>query len=71
MSGLNHVLLICMGLSLGADIIYLGCNMGGMNCLHVGDGSQCFFLSMFKKLIITMHNLHDCLIQGCEIKHGQ
>ncbi len=41
-NGLNHVLLICMGSSLGANTICLGCNMGGVNCLNVGDDSQCF-----------------------------
>jgi hypothetical protein len=41
-SGLNHVFLICIRLSLGANTICLGYNMGGVNCLNVGDGSQCF-----------------------------
>ncbi len=41
MNGLNCVLLICMGLSLGVDTICLGCNMGGVNCFNVGDSSQC------------------------------
>jgi hypothetical protein len=30
-----------------------------------------FILSMFKKSMITTHNLHNCLTQGCEIRHGQ
>ncbi len=41
-SGLNHVLLICMGLSLGANTMCLSYNMGGVNYLNVGDGSQHF-----------------------------
>ncbi len=39
-SGLNYVLSICMGLSLGANTICLRCNKGGANCFNVGDGSQ-------------------------------
>ncbi len=42
MSDLNCVLLICMGSSLGANIICLGCNMGGVNYFNDGDGSQRF-----------------------------
>jgi hypothetical protein len=69
MIGLNHVLFICMGLSLGADTIYLGCNMGGMNCLNVGDGSQCFSYQCSKSWL--PHSLCNCLTQGREIRHGQ
>jgi len=68
-SGLNPVLLICMGSSLGVDTICLGCNMGGD--LNVGDGSQCFSCRCSKKSTIIMHNLHDCLTEDCGIKHGQ
>jgi hypothetical protein len=32
---------------------------------------QTFLLSTFKKSIITMHSLCNCLIQGCGIMHGQ
>jgi hypothetical protein len=42
MSGLNRVLSICMGSSLGAKTICLGCNLGGTNCFNVGDSSHCF-----------------------------
>ncbi len=41
-NGLNYVLLICMGSSLGVDTVCLGCNMGGENCFNVGDDSQRF-----------------------------
>jgi hypothetical protein len=32
MGDLNHVFLICIRSSLGANTICLGCNMGGVNC---------------------------------------
>jgi hypothetical protein len=70
MSGLSRVLSICMGLSLGANTICLGYNMGGVNGFNVGDNSQRFFLSTFKKLIIIMHSLCNCLTQGHGIRHG-
>ncbi len=42
-NGLNRVLSIFMGSSLGAYTICLGCNMGGVNCLNVGDNCQRFY----------------------------
>jgi len=41
-SGLNQVLLICIRLSLGANTICLGCNMGVGNCFNNDDDSQHF-----------------------------
>ncbi len=51
MNGLNCVLSICMGSSLGANTICLGCNMGGMNCFNVGNGSQRFFYQCLESWI--------------------
>ncbi len=59
MSGLNHVLSICMGSSLGANTICLGCNMGGMNCLNIGDNSQCFSYQSSKSRLSQLAQLHD------------
>jgi hypothetical protein len=41
-NGLNYVLSICMGSTLGEDMLCLDRNMGGMNCLNVGGHFQRF-----------------------------
>ncbi len=61
MSCLNIILLICMGSSFGVHAI-IGDGVVGLNCFWNGDGSQRFFLMLFKKPIVALNSLVNGLI---------